>query len=191
MREKNVRRAAKALWLQQADDKNEILCRQLYGETRKIVADQGRALIILEKIALPFGKEDYTEEEMFELLLKKLMKKGHRIQNDTEPDDEKRAAEKKEALQRRWEQVYGEGSVRPEDQELVDKTVAQQEAKIKTYDILKENGRPIPGDLRAEIEGRQKSALVCPCCNRTYGIITLIKNWRKRRKEKKLSVTQR
>jgi hypothetical protein len=40
-------------------------------------------------------------------------------------------------------------------EEMIQKTVAQQEAKVKTYDILTAKGLPIPPDLRAEIEGQQ------------------------------------
>jgi hypothetical protein len=39
------------------------------------------------------------------------------------------------------------------EEEMVAKTVAQQEAKVKTYNILQAKGLPIPPDLRAEIEG--------------------------------------
>jgi hypothetical protein len=38
--------------------------------------------------------------------------------------------------------------------EMIQKTVAQQEAKVKTYDILVAKGYPIPADLKAEIEGQ-------------------------------------
>lgn len=40
-----------------------------------------------------------------------------------------------------------------EENELIRKTVAQQEAKVKTYDYLKKFGLPIPPDLKKEIEG--------------------------------------
>jgi hypothetical protein len=40
-------------------------------------------------------------------------------------------------------------------EEMIQKTVAQQEAKVKTYDILSAKGLPIPADLKAEIEGQQ------------------------------------
>jgi hypothetical protein len=39
-------------------------------------------------------------------------------------------------------------------EELIQKTVAQQDAKVKTYDILSARGLPIPPDLKAEIEGQ-------------------------------------
>jgi hypothetical protein len=39
------------------------------------------------------------------------------------------------------------------EEEMIQKTVAQQEAKVKTYDILTAKGLPIPPDLRQEIEG--------------------------------------
>ena len=38
------------------------------------------------------------------------------------------------------------------NEELVKKTVAQQEAKMKTYTILRERNLPIPPDLKAEVE---------------------------------------
>jgi hypothetical protein len=38
-------------------------------------------------------------------------------------------------------------------EEMIQKTVATQEAKVKTYDILTAKGLPIPPDLKAEIEG--------------------------------------
>ncbi len=38
-------------------------------------------------------------------------------------------------------------------EENISKTVAQQEAKVKTYDILTAKGLPIPPDLKAEVEG--------------------------------------
>lgn len=38
------------------------------------------------------------------------------------------------------------------NEELVKKTVAQQEAKMKTYTILREKNLPIPPDLKAEVE---------------------------------------
>lgn len=38
-------------------------------------------------------------------------------------------------------------------EELISKTVAQQEAKVKTYKILKAKNLPIPPDLQQEIEG--------------------------------------
>ncbi len=40
-------------------------------------------------------------------------------------------------------------------EEMIQKTVAQQDAKVKTYNILQARGLPIPPDLRAEIEGLQ------------------------------------
>jgi len=41
------------------------------------------------------------------------------------------------------------------EEETIQKTVAQQEAKVKTYDILTAKGLPIPADLKQEIEGMQ------------------------------------
>lgn len=39
------------------------------------------------------------------------------------------------------------------EEELIQKTVSQQEAKVKTYSILVAKGLPIPADLKAEVEG--------------------------------------
>lgn len=39
------------------------------------------------------------------------------------------------------------------EEEIVKKTVTQQEAKVKTYKILLAKGLPIPPDLKAEVEG--------------------------------------
>jgi hypothetical protein len=39
-------------------------------------------------------------------------------------------------------------------EELIQKTVAQQEAKVKTYRILKAKNLPIPPDLQQEVEGQ-------------------------------------
>lgn len=38
-------------------------------------------------------------------------------------------------------------------EELIQKTVAQQDAKVKAYDILSARGLPIPPDLKQEVEG--------------------------------------
>lgn len=45
-----------------------------------------------------------------------------------------------------------EDEVHDYNEELVKKTVAQQEAKMKTYTILREKNLPIPPDLKAEVE---------------------------------------
>jgi len=39
------------------------------------------------------------------------------------------------------------------EEEMIQKTVSQQEAKVKTYDILTAKGLPIPPDLKQEVEG--------------------------------------
>lgn len=96
MRKKNVKKAAHALFLAQGDDKNAILATRIHDrEVRGIVKDQGRALVLLEKLILPQGKLAFTEEEMEQLLLKKLKKKGHRIQDDDEEDTPEYAEEKR------------------------------------------------------------------------------------------------
>lgn len=41
------------------------------------------------------------------------------------------------------------------EEEMIQKTVAQQEAKMKTYNILTARGLPVPPDLKQEIEGVQ------------------------------------
>jgi hypothetical protein len=38
-------------------------------------------------------------------------------------------------------------------EEIIQKTVTQQEAKVQAYRILQARGLPIPPDLKAEIEG--------------------------------------
>lgn len=40
-------------------------------------------------------------------------------------------------------------------EELIQKTVSQQDAKVKAYDILKARGLPIPPDLKQEVEGME------------------------------------
>lgn len=39
-----------------------------------------------------------------------------------------------------------------DQKDLINKTVAQQEAKVHTYKVLKQLGLPIPPDLKKEIE---------------------------------------
>jgi hypothetical protein len=51
------------------------------------------------------------------------------------------------------------------NEELVKKTVAQQEAKMKTYKILHEKNLPIPPDLKAEVESRLQEAVRCQGCH--------------------------
>lgn len=53
-----------------------------------------------------------------------------------------------------YDQVFaslGE-SLKDLEDEIVEKTIAQQEAKGKVYDILKKKGLFIPSDLKAEVE---------------------------------------
>lgn len=47
-----------------------------------------------------------------------------------------------------------EESLEKTEEETIQKTVAQQEAKVKTYDILTAKGLPIPADLKQEVEGQ-------------------------------------
>lgn len=106
MRKKNIRRAAAALFVSQGDDKNKVLGSFIESkEVRQRVKDQGRALLILERLCLPEGKFSFTEEEMYSSLLKKLEKKGHRIQEDDEEDTEQFAQEKEQAKRERLAQV--------------------------------------------------------------------------------------
>lgn len=46
-----------------------------------------------------------------------------------------------------------EESLARTEEETIQKTVAQQEAKVKTYDILTAKGLPVPADLKQEVEG--------------------------------------
>lgn len=46
-----------------------------------------------------------------------------------------------------------EDSLNQLQEELIQKTVAQQDAKVRAYDILSARGLPIPPDLKQEIEG--------------------------------------
>lgn len=48
-----------------------------------------------------------------------------------------------------------EEALEKSEEEMIQKTVAQQEAKVKTYDILTAKGLPVPPDLKMEIEGAQ------------------------------------
>jgi len=114
LRKKNVKRAAKALFESQGDDKNANLAARIYDrEIREIVKDQGRALLILEKLVLPLDQEDFSQEEMEYRLTKKLLKKGHKLQDDEVEDTELEAAKKQEAMQRRFARV-GKTWVKPE-----------------------------------------------------------------------------
>ena len=55
-------------------------------------------------------------------------------------------------------------------EEMIQKTVAQQEAKVKTYDILTAKGLPIPPDLKAEVEGMQGFAPPQPGQQTSVGV---------------------
>lgn len=106
MRQKNIRRAAEALFASQGDDKNKVLASFIQDkEVRKRVQDQGRALLILERLCLPQGKFSFTFEEIHTALLTKLEKKGHRIQEDDAEDDEQYAKEKEQFTKERLEMV--------------------------------------------------------------------------------------
>lgn len=48
--------------------------------------------------------------------------------------------------------IFEEALARSQE-EMIQKTVTQQEAKVKTYDILMARGLPVPPDLKAEVEG--------------------------------------
>jgi hypothetical protein len=123
MRQKNIRRAAEALFVSQGDDKNKILASFIENkEVSKRVADQGRALLILERLCLPQGKFSFSLEEIHGALMKKLEKKGHRIQDDDTEDDEQYSKEKETALRQRIQLV-------PEvlGRTLEDLTIAKEE----------------------------------------------------------------
>lgn len=106
MREMNVLRAAEALFASQGDDKNKVLASFIDNkDVRTRVKDQGRALLILERLVLPTGKFSYTKEEMHLALLKKLEKKGHRIQADDAEDDEQYKQEKEQFVTERQAMV--------------------------------------------------------------------------------------
>lgn len=132
MREKNIKRAAHCLYLSQGDDKNKLLARRITDKkARKVVEDQGRALVVLEKLVLPYKKEDYDEDEMFKLLMKKLKKKGHRIQDDESEDDEQYAKEKAEATEKRLARVptfLGMSLSELDEEEAQEKAVDSQES---------------------------------------------------------------
>lgn len=132
MRQKNIKRAAHGLYLTQADDKNKLLSKLCTTpEAKELVQDQGRALVILEKLVLPQGTDSYDEDEMAAILLKKLKKKGHRIQDDEEEDDEQYAEEKEKWAAARLEKVptlFGK-SIKDEKDEK-DKTPKQAAVTI-------------------------------------------------------------
>lgn len=133
MRQKNIRRAAEALHASQGDDKNKVLASFIPNkEVRKRVQDQGRALLILERLCLPSGKFSFTVEEIHGTLLRKLEKKGHRIQGDEEEDTEQFAQEKEQAMRDRLSQVDS----------VLGKTIAQleqeQEEQKRREEELKE-----------------------------------------------------
>jgi hypothetical protein len=106
MRKKNIKKAAEALFASQGDDKNKLLATFIEDkEVKKLVKNQGRALLILERLCLADGKFSFTEEEMYDSLLRKLEKKGHRIQEDDEEDTEEFAQEKAQAKTERLAMV--------------------------------------------------------------------------------------
>jgi hypothetical protein len=149
MKSKNIKRAAHALYQSQADDKNELLVSCLSGnpDAVKLVKDQGRALVVLEKLVLPQGKYDFSEEEMERILLRKLTKKGHRIQEDDAEDTPEYAAEKKAALDARTARVpdlFGKSladlSPKEEDPVLDDASIGNYDPDLEvptsTYSVL-------------------------------------------------------
>jgi hypothetical protein len=56
------------------------------------------------------------------------------------------------------------------EEEMIAKTVSQQEAKVKTYDILTAKGLPIPPELKAEVEGMANFQGPQPGDSTTVGI---------------------
>lgn len=106
MRQKNIERAAEALYVSQGDDKNSILGSFISDkEVRKRVKDQGRALLILERLLLPPGKFSFTKDEIHNALIRRLEKKGHRIQGDDDVDEDQFAQEKEAARVQRLAMV--------------------------------------------------------------------------------------
>lgn len=118
MRDKNIKRAAHALYLSQGDDKNSELGKRINDpEAKRLVKDQGRAIVCIEKLLLPYGKDDYSEEEMYERITTRLKKKGHRIQGDEEEDTPEYLEEKRkyeEARKARVTSIWGHENPVPE-----------------------------------------------------------------------------
>lgn len=141
MREKNVRRAARALYMSQADDKNALLSRYVHSKNaRTLVQDQGRALVLLEKLLLPQGKDSYSEDEMYSLLRKKLKKKGHRIQDNEEEDTPEYAAEKKaweEARRAEVPSLFGRTLEELEEEEKPTAPPENRKVRVTFLDRLK------------------------------------------------------
>lgn len=143
MREKNIARAAHALFLSQGDDKNSQLAERIQDkEVRRMVKDQGRVMILTERLLLPTGQHDYSEEEMYERLTNKLIKKGHRIQDNEEEDTEQYAAEKEAydtSRAARVPSIWGQPLVEEEKDnkqvETEDNTVVVEEGFL--YNLIK------------------------------------------------------
>lgn len=157
MRDKNIKRAAHALFLSQGDDKNSALAKRISDKkARKLVKDQGRALIIIEKLLLPFGKDDYSEEEIYDIITKKLTKKGHRIQDDEAEDTPQYAEEKRKYEEARAARVPN----------LFDKVEEDTDEEVKpepvTYRFHKVKEK-CKGTF--EIEG-EDLPITCPGCGK-------------------------
>jgi hypothetical protein len=136
VREKNILRAAQALFASQGDDKNKVLASFIDNkDVRKRVQDQGRALLILERLCLPQGKFSYSIEEVHSALLTKLEKKGHRIQKDDAEDDEQYAEEKERFTKERLEMV---GDVLGKT--LADVAACGEKAPIYGYSCVLDKG---------------------------------------------------
>jgi hypothetical protein len=146
MRQKNVLRAAEALFVSQGDDKNKVLASFIDNkDVRNRVKDQGRALLILERLVLPQGKFSYTKEEMHLALLKKLEKRGHRIQADDAEDDEQYAQEKEQFVTERQAMVS----------DVLGKTVEQVEQEEKRCGNLS----PVHGFTCVKEQGHDQSTV--------------------------------
>lgn len=161
VRDKNIRRAARALFMSQGDDKNSILAKQISGDSdhadsvKSLVKDQGRVLVILEKLVLPLGQHSFSEEEMYGLLTSKLEKKGHRIQDDEEEDTPEYAAEKQAAIEARAKLVpdlFGV-SVAELEAEKTNDLPDEEENVSAEVPVIEDVWEGSPQDILAEVHG--------------------------------------
>lgn len=156
MRDKNITRAAKALYQSQGDDKNELLAKRIHDpKVKEIVKDQGRVLVVLEKLILPKGTDAYSEEEMGKLLRKKLIKKGHRIQGDDEKDSPSYAAEKEKAMKDRLARVSSVLGM------TLDKDGKKEEGSKESISPPPQAPTPLP---QMGVGGKRKPKLIDDLC---------------------------
>lgn len=156
MRQKNIRRAAEALFASQGDDKNKVLGSFIDNkEVRKRVQDQGRALLILERLCLPQGKFSFSVNEIHSALLTKLEKKGHRIQEDDAEDDEQYAEEKEQFTKERLEMV-GDVLGKTVAEVEQEKTLCGHLSPIHNFPCVLEKGHDQSTDQTAFIHQSQE-----------------------------------